>query len=79
MVLSVCSDDCPFLTGGVHHFLAPGNYIVYHDDNNTANVWYGRFPSYDFPSYELLVEQYNMAVEYAGLPQMIAEKEKDWQ
>ena len=54
-VLKVCSDDCPFLTGGVHHFLAPGNYIVYHDNYEPAKVWYVNFPVYDYQSYEFLV------------------------
>ena len=76
MELKVCSNDCPFLTGGVHHFLAPGNYIVYHDNNDSAKVWYGNFPVYDYPSYELLVEQYNMAAILSDLPTIISDPEK---
>jgi Leucine-rich repeat (LRR) protein len=71
--LRVCNegDNCPFIVGGIHHFLAPGNYIVYHDGYVHANVWYGNFPVFDYPTYELLVEQYNLAADKVNLPRIV--------
>jgi hypothetical protein len=73
MELRVCNegDHCPFIVGGTHHFLAPGNYVVYHDGYVHANVWYGNFPVFDYPAYELLVEQYNLAADKVNLPRIV--------
>jgi hypothetical protein len=70
--LRVCEvDNCPFIVGGIHHFLAPGNYVVYHDGYVHANVWHGNFPVFDYPTYELLVEQYNLAADKVNLPRIV--------
>jgi hypothetical protein len=78
MELKVCNegDNCPFIVGGTHHFLAPGNYVVYHDGYVHANVWYGNFPVFDYPAYELLVEQYNLAADKVDLPQIVPVAER---
>jgi hypothetical protein len=75
--LRVCEvDNCPFIVGGTHHFLAPGNYVVYHDGYDHANVWYGNFPVFDYPAYELLVEQYNLAADKVDLPRIVPVAER---
>jgi Leucine-rich repeat (LRR) protein len=56
-------EGCKYLIGGRHHYLAPGNYIVYHDGYEYAKIWYGDFPVGTYGAYLLLVEQYNMAAK----------------
>jgi hypothetical protein len=75
--LKVCGhDECPFLVGGVHHFLAPGNYIVYHDSYDNATVWHGNFPVFDYPTYKLLVRQYNIAAHRLDIPEIVPVAER---
>ena len=62
--------ECDFYVGGVHHLVVPGSYIVYHDGYVDAHVWYGTFPIYSKQIYLKLVEQYNIAAQGVGLPEI---------
>ena len=57
------SSNKPILAGGRHHFLAPGNYIVYHSGNRVSALNCGQLSVANYSYYESMFDQYNKDVD----------------